>query len=355
MAGITAIVLGVAALFGLAYLLLGAITRILAYLVIALFLTAVLTPAVDFLQGRFNMRRGAATAIVFVLGMALLAGLTYSFIRPLVDQGTKFADDLPNLLDDARAGKGTVGDLVERFNLEKYVDRNTSELQDQIRNLGTPALGVARTIFNGLFAAITILVLSVLMILQGPSLGSGILTLLPDRHRDRVRRVASDAGKAVSGYMAGNLLISLIAGAGAYTYLRISGVPYPEVLALWVAFADLIPLVGATLGAVPTIAFAFLHSNTAGIVGVIFFVAYQQFENHVLQVSIMSRTVNVNPLTVLLSVLVGVEAFGLLGALLAIPAAGVLQVVVRDLWDGRRGRLKDVPTVGEDETPVLTP
>ncbi len=155
--------------------------------------------------------------------------------------------------------------------------------------------------------------------------------------------------------MAGNLLISVIAGASAYTYLRISGVPYPEVLALWVAFADLIPLVGATLGAVPTIAFAFLHSYTAGIVGVIFFVAYQQFENHVLQVSIMSRTVNVNPLTVLLSVLVGVEAFGLLGALLAIPAAGVLQVVVRDLWDGPRGRLKDVPTVGEDETPVLTP
>jgi predicted PurR-regulated permease PerM len=101
---------------------------------------------------------------------------------------------------------------------------------------------------------------------------------------------------------------------------------------LFVAFADLIPLVGATLGAVPTIAFAFLHSTTAGIVALIFFIVYQQFENHVLQVSIMSRTVNVNPLTVLVSVLIGVELFGLLGALLAIPAAGIIQVVVSDLY-----------------------
>ncbi|MEJ7585795.1 MAG: AI-2E family transporter [Acidimicrobiales bacterium] len=354
-ASITAVVLGVVALFGLAYLLLGAVTRILAYLTVALFFTAVLTPAVDFVQRRGRMRRGLATAIVFVIGFGLLGALTYSFVRPAVDQGSKFADDLPDLLDDARAGRGTVGDLVERFNLENYIDDNTDEFQERLRNFGTPALDVARSIFNGLFAAITILVLTVLMILQGPALGSSALNLLPERHRERVRRVAADAGKAVSGYMAGNLLISVIAGTASYMYLRIAGVPYPEVLALWVAFADLIPLVGATLGAVPTIIFALLHSNAAGIAGIIFFIAYQQFENHVLQVTIMSRTVNVSPLTVLLSVLVGVEMFGLLGAVLAIPAAGVLQVIIRDVWDTRRGRLKHEPTVGEHETPVDAP
>jgi predicted PurR-regulated permease PerM len=132
----------------------------------------------------------------------------------------------------------------------------------------------------------------------------------------------------------------------------IVGVPFKEVLGLWVAFADLIPLVGATLGAVPAVFVAFLHSVPAGIATVAFFVAYQQFENHVLQVSIMSKTVNLNPLTVLISVLAGVELFGILGALLCIPVAGIAQVVARDIYDERRGRLKPEPTVGAEEVPI---
>ncbi|MCU1486816.1 MAG: putative rane protein, partial [Actinomycetia bacterium] len=128
--------------------------------------------------------------------------------------------------------------------------------------------------------------------------------------------------------------------------------PYPEVIALFVAFADLIPLVGATMGAVPTVGLSFIHSVTAGIAALVFYIVYQQFENHVLQPTVMSRTVDVNPLTVLVSVLVGVELFGFLGALLAIPAAGIIQVVVRNLVDPETGRLKHEPTLGEDEVPV---
>jgi hypothetical protein len=130
------------------------------------------------------------------------------------------------------------------------------------------------------------------------------------------------------------------------------GVPFRGVLALWVGFADLIPLVGATLGAIPTIGVAFLHSTAAGVGIVIFYIVYQQFENHVLQVQIMSKTVDINQLFVLVSVLAGVELFGVLGALLAIPAAGVMQVIIRDLWDHRTGRMKDDATIGEDRTPV---
>jgi predicted PurR-regulated permease PerM len=119
-----------------------------------------------------------------------------------------------------------------------------------------------------------------------------------------------------------------------------------------VGFADLIPLVGATLGAVPTVAVAFIHSPVAGIGMIAVFVVYQQFENHVLQVVIMSKTVQINQLAVLVSVLIGVELAGLLGALLAIPAAGVIQVIARDIYDHRLGRFKDQPTVGEDEIPA---
>ena len=111
-------------------------------------------------------------------------------------------------------------------------------------------------------------------------------------------------------------------------------------------------MVGATLGAIPTVGMSFLHSTFAGIVALVFYVIYQQFENHVLQVTIMSRTVDVNPLTVLISVLVGVELFGFLGALLAIPIAGVLQVVARNIYDERLGRWKDEPSIGASETPA---
>jgi len=326
--------------------------RVLAYLVVALFFAAVLTPPVDLLVYRFRFRRGLATLLVFVTGLGLLAGMLYAFISPLVDQAQRFADDLPSYVEDARNGKGRVGELIKRYNLDDYVDEHQAELQDWVRNLGTPALDVVKKIFTTIFAAVTIIVLTFLMLLETPKLTGGLLSMIPSSHRNRVRTVAEDAARAMSGYVFGNVLISIIAGVSTWIVLAILGVPYAGVLGLWVGFVDLIPLVGATLGAIPTTLIAFVHSVPAGIAVVVFYVVYQQFENHVLQVSIMARTVRVNPLVVLVSVLVGVELFGLLGALLAIPGAGVIQVVARDLWDNRSGRLKDEPTVGADQTPV---
>ncbi len=119
-------------------------------------------------------------------------------------------------------------------------------------------------------------------------------------------------------------------------------------LALWVAFADMLPLVGATLGAIPPIFVAFLQSPGSGIATLAFFVLYQLFENHVLQTTIMARAVKLNPLGVLLAVLAGVELGGLVGALLAIPVAGALQVVARDVWRDRRGVVEDVLSLGAD-------
>jgi predicted PurR-regulated permease PerM len=121
---------------------------------------------------------------------------------------------------------------------------------------------------------------------------------------------------------------------------------------LFVAIADLIPLVGATLGAVVAALAAFIHSVPAGIAVIVFFVLYQQFENHLLQPLIFSRTVKLNPLTVLIAILIAVEIAGILGALLAIPIAGMIQIIARDIWDHHRGRLKPEPTAGKDRTPV---
>jgi predicted PurR-regulated permease PerM len=330
------------------------VARVIAWIVVALFFAVVLNPAVDFLQHKARMRRGIATTVVLLIAVGALAALLYAFIAPLVDQGQQFAEDLPGIVEDARNGEGTIGELVTKYDLEEWVEDNQDRIRDFAANLGTPAFGVLRTVFAGLVAAITILVLTILMLLQGPNMTDGFLKLVPNQHRVRVAHVARDASRAVSGYVGGNLFISVIAGLATWIMLSILGVPYAGVLGLWVAFTDLIPLIGATIGAVPTVAFAFLHSTGAGIAALIFFIAYQQFENHVLQVTVMSRTVNVNPLTVLVSVLIAVELFGLLGALLAIPAAGVIQVVVRDVWDERQGRLKPEPTVGADEVATAT-
>jgi predicted PurR-regulated permease PerM len=333
-------------------LLLRELTRIVIWLVVAAFFAVILSPPVDFLVRRARVRRGLATLVVFVTGALLLSGMMYTFIRPLVDQGQNFAEEFPRYVEDAKAGRGTVGELVQRYDLDQWIEENQDRLSDFASDLGTIALKNVGRAASFVFGAVTILVLTFLMLLQGPSILAAGLNVVPERHRDRVQRVAHDAARAVTGYMFGNLVISVIAGSAAYVFLLIAGVPFKEVLALWVAFADLIPMVGATLGAVPAVAVAFLHSVPVGIATVIFFIVYQQFENHVLQVSVMSRTVDINPLLVLVSVLIGVELMGFGGALLAIPAAGMIQVIVRDLWDETRGAPKETPTVGAAEVPL---
>ena len=336
-------------------LLVQRLSHVLGLLVIAGFFTIILTPPVDWLTKQ-GMRRGMSTGIVFLLGIGIFVGMGFAFIQPIAREVNDFADNLPEFVEDAREGRGAVGRLVQRYNVDEYLEENQDRLREGFRNAGAPALDVARSVFSTLFAVVTILVLSFLMLLQGPKITSTSLNLIEnERTRHRVRIVAADCAKAVTGYMAGNLAISVIAGVCTFIALLIIGVPFSGVLALWVAFADLIPLVGATLGAIPAVLVAFLVSPGKGIAVLVFYIAYQQFENHVLQPTVMSRTVNINPLAVLVSVLIGVELFGILGALLAIPVAGIIQVVVRNVYDERRGRLKDEPTIGTDEIPVTDP
>jgi predicted PurR-regulated permease PerM len=327
------------------------LANVIGLLVVAGFFAIVLTPSVDYLE-RKGMRRSMATIIVFLFGLGLLAGMLTLFIQPIVREVNDFVDDFPQFVESAREGRGWIGRLVQRFDIDTFIEENQQQWQDNLRNAGAPALGIVRRVAGGVFAFLTILVLTFLMVLEGPKLTAATLKAMGHRHRERVRHVAADCAKAVTGYMAGNLLISVVAGVTTFVFLTIAGVPFAGVLGLWVAFADLIPLVGATLGAIPTIGVAFLSSPGRGIAALIFYIVYQQLENHILQPTIMSRTVDINPLAVLVSVLVGVQLFGVVGALLAIPAAGVLQVIARNLYDEREGRLKPEPSIGTDEVPL---
>lgn len=328
------------------------VSKVLVWLVIAGFFAIVLTPPVDFLEHRARMRRSLATVLMILALLGAISGLLYSFITPIVDQSQEFADNFPRYVQDAKAGRGPLGGVVKRYNLDKRIEEHKDDFQKALNGLGRNSLDIVKGVGNAVAAALTIFVLTILMLLSGPRMMRTGLGALSPPTSERVRHVAADCAKAVTGYVAGNLLISVIAGTTTFVFLWVADVPFRAVLALWVAFADLIPLVGATLGAVPAVLVAFLNSTSQGIATVVFFVLYQQFENHVLQVTIMSKTVDLNPLVVLVAVLIGVELTGLLGALLAIPVAGIIQVLGRDMYDERRGRLKDEPTIGERQIPV---
>ena len=335
-------------------LILREVSRVMVWIIVAAFFSVALYPVVGWVERRVaGGRRSLATLLVFLLVLVVLGGLITAFAVPLTKEGTAFAAQFPQQVNDARAGRGPVGGFLERTHALTYIQNNQDRIKAFASGLTTPAAGVLQGVATGVAGVVTIFVLAYLMVLEGPKAVDGFLNLLEPDNRPRVRAVATDCAKSITGYLSGNLLISVICGVLTYITLLATGVPFAGLIALFVALADLIPLVGATLGAIVAIIAAAIHSIPALIVVAVFFVVYQQLENHLLQPLILSRTVKLNPLTVLIAILIAVELAGVLGAFLAIPVAGMIQVIARDLWDHRRGRPKAEPTVGEDETPAV--
>jgi predicted PurR-regulated permease PerM len=307
-------------------------SRVIVWVLVAGFFALVLARPVGWLQRRFHVRRGLAVAIVVLFAATLVAGLMALFVVPLRRQLVDIVTDLPGTVRQASAGQGQVGRLLQRLGLQRIVQQNEASLISGAKSIEDAAPGYLGSAVQSLLAVVTVAVTTCLMLSQSTLLSRAGLRMMPLRHRALMSQVGRDAASAVSGYMSGNLLISGCAGVSAFAVLAILRVPSPLILALWVAFADLIPLVGATLGAIAAVIAAFFVSPTAGIIAVVFFALYQQFENSVLQTVIMARTVRVNPLVVLLSVLIGVELFGFVGALLAVPMAGAATVIIKEMW-----------------------
>ncbi|MER7006408.1 AI-2E family transporter [Dactylosporangium sp. NPDC000555] len=347
-ARVTLTVIGLVLLTLLGLLLLYETRRVLAWIVIAAFFATALNPAVSWAERRVRCKRWLATLIVFLLVFVALAGVTVLFVVPLVKEAVQFVDELPALIRDTRAGRGPLGGLADRFRLRQYAERHSDQIDAYLRGLGAPALAFVRSAATAVVGIVTIFVLAYLMVLRGPRLADGVLRLFEPRRAERIRRVGSDCARTITGYISGNLLISVICGVLTYVVLLVLHLPFAALIALFVAIADLIPLVGATLGAAVAAAAGFFHSLTAGIVVVVFFVIYQQVENHLLQPVIMSRTVQLDPLTVLVSILVATELGGIVGALLAIPLAAMLQIIVREVWAARRARPAE-PVAAEDQ------
>ena len=310
--------------------------HVIAWIFIALFLALALNPAVDRLEQRMG-RRGAATTIVYLAALAALVGIGFLFIPTVVNQVNDFAHKVPDYLDDITKGRGRLGFLQTKYHL---VDKARDALEEggasKLFGFSDTALALARGVVTTVVAAITIAFMTFFMLLEGPRWAQRFLGLLPTRSRTRWESVGRDIYRTVGGYVTGNLLISFIAGALTTVVLLILGVPFAVALGLIVAILDLIPLAGATIAAIIVGTVGFIHSITAGIIVIVFFIVYQQVENHLLQPLVYGRTVQLSPLAVLVSILIGAELAGVLGALGAIPVAGALQVIFLDWLRHRR-------------------
>ncbi len=315
--------------------------EILLLLVVGGFIALLLNPAVVFFQRHGVRRRGGAVAIVTIVALLAFAGLAFAFGYPLVNALTHLAENLPKYVKQAEHGKGWIGHLVSKYHVQHWVQQNLApKLTTFAKSLSKPALSLGKGAVSLVVAMVALFVLVLLLLLEGSKMRSGFLRMLRPQHRARIIRVAEEVNHSVTGYMLGNFMTSVIAGVVVFVTLELLGVPFAVLWALWVALFDFLPMVGGALAGIPTVLFAFVHSLTAGIVTAVVFLVYTQVENHILNPIVMSRTVRVNPLLVLIAILVGanvgdlVGGFfgGFVGTLLAIPLAGSIQVIVREVW-----------------------
>jgi predicted PurR-regulated permease PerM len=311
----------------------------LLMILVGCFLAVILNPMVGYVQRRVR-RRGWAVAIVVGWALLVFTGLVILFGDPLLNGLTHFSQQLPSLVKDVAAGRGWAGQLARRLHLRDWVLQNAPHLQTLGTRLAGPALSFGKGAAAALGRVVTIAALALMLLLEGPKIWAALLASLPPRRAERYSRVVREINQSINGYVLGDLLTSVIAGVVVFVTLLVLGLPFPLLWALWVALVDFLPMIGGALAGIPTVLFAAAHSLTDGIIMAVAFVAYQQLENHVLNPLVMSKTVQINPLLVLLSILFGTSLGdwvggvfgGFVAALLSIPCAAALQVIIRELW-----------------------
>ena len=312
--------------------------RPITWLFIAGFIALALSPPVNLLNQ--YMKRGFAIGLVYLGLLGVIVGLTALLVPPIVNEATDLADNAPQYVQD-------VQDYVEKNERLRNINEDyqiTDKLNEEAAKLPSKigaGAGVLRDIgfgiVNGVFAFVTIMVLAAFMLSGGRDWRRRALGLMPPDRAERIDRVLNHVSRAVSGYVTGAMLVAFIAGLSTFIVLTIIGAPFAAPLAVVAGLFSLVPLVGATIAAV-LIGIVTLFSDfpTDTILWTVWAIVYQQIENNLIQPQVQKRTVNVNGFIVLVSVLFGATLLGVLGALVAIPIAASIQIVVREWWEYRR-------------------
>ena len=322
----------------LAVLVVVAIVRLLwqplSWIVIASFLAVALSGPVNLLHR--HMRRGLAVAVVYLSLLLIPIGVAAAILPPLVSQGVDFVNNLPKYSQDLRnevQKNPKLEKLNKKFGITDQLSKLAANAPSRIGEAATVVRDLGGAIVSSIFAGLTIFVLSIFMVARGRDWIEGLLRLRGGRQADATAVALERIGNAVGNYIAGAAVQATLAAVTAFIVLTALGVPFAGALAVLVGLFDLLPLVGATIAAVFVgIVTVFNDFPAATIIWAIFAIAYQQFENYVIQPQIQKRAVELEPFIVLVSVLFGAELFGVIGAILAIPFAASVQIAVQEWW-----------------------
>jgi predicted PurR-regulated permease PerM len=344
-----------------AIFLLWQVRTFIGWFVIALFLAAVLNPAVNWLQRRHRlMKRPLAIGLTYLALLVALLLVVGIFLPVLTDQINGFikfvttaanAPEGPTKYIEGLAKQNGLGGLFQRFS--DQLDELRKQLGGVLQNLLSSSGQIALSVAEMIAALATILTLTFFLILGSERYVNAGVGLFPERHWPLVRRLFSRSAGAISGYITGNLAISVICGITTFIVLLILGMPYAAPLALLVAVLDLIPLVGATLGGALLVIVGLFVEPWKAVVLLVYIVVYQQAEGSVLQPIVYSKAVQLNGLVILIALLVGGQLLGIPGALLAIPVAEIIRIVVTELLAYRRMTQEaNEPTVASTSPPA---
>jgi predicted PurR-regulated permease PerM len=324
----------------------------LSWVFIAGFLAIALSGPVNLLSRFMPRKLGITFTYLTLILLPIL--LVAVLVPPIVREASSLADKAPQYAQDVQDWVNKNPKLQKLENDYGFVTKlqeQAGKLPTKIGNAASALGSVGVSLANSIFALVSILILSVFLVASGPIWIRQLIALQPVEHRGRLERAFARIGQAVGSYVAGALAQAALAGISTFIVLSILGVPFAAPLAVVTALADLIPLVGATIGAI-IVGFVtvFEHFPTITIIWIIWAIVYQQVENSVIQPQIQRRAVNVHPFGVLVAVLFGSTLFGIVGALLAIPIAATILITGREYWEYRReirARLDEGPAILE--------
>lgn len=323
---VVATLIGLAAVKQAAYPL----TLIFTAFFLALALNAPVHWIAQRLPGKRRGSRTAATAISFFVVILVLAGFLISIVPPLVKQTTNFIQKIPELVEQARDEDSSIGRFVARYELQDDISKLSQQLSERLDDVSGAAVSGAQRVGSSVVAILTVLVLTFMMLIEGPRWKRFALEVIPDDKQPRVARLAGDMYRVVKGYVNGQVVLALIAALMLLPALLILQVPYAVALAVVVFICGLIPMVGHLIGATIVTLVALFHSPLSAVIVLAYYILYQQIENYIVQPRVQANTTNMSPLLVFSSVIIGVSFGGLLGGLVAIPVAGCIRIALLD-------------------------
>lgn len=306
----------------------------LTLIFIAFFLALALNAPVHWLErhlpGKRLKTRPWALAISFVAVILVLAGFFAAIVPPLVREAGEFIDGVPELIEQTRDENSAIGQLIARYELGDELESAADQFSNQLGNVGVAAANTVTSIASSIVASLTVLVLTLMMLLEGKRWMHVFRGMVPAHKLPRVEKVVSDMYQVVKGYVNGQLLLAFLAAIVLLPALFALGVPYPAALVVLVFLFALIPLIGNTLGAIVVSLVALTQSWVAALIILVYYILYQQIENYLIQPRIQANATNMSPLLVFGAVIVGVSFGGLVAALVAIPVAGCIRILVLD-------------------------